>query len=272
MSAAWLKFYPSDWRADPSLRMCSVGARGLWIEMLCVMHEAQPYGYLLVNGRPLTDLQLAALTGVNPQDIPPLKGELEAAGVFSFDGEGRIYSRRMVRDAAKALEDKENGKKGGRPAATPTQGRQGVNPPLNPHRADPENPQKPEARDQIEDTFASQRTAEAVVIDITPLLDDKDKLWSEGLSDLLSIASVPERQARSLIGRWLKMAGEDAAMVLGAIARARDQKIGDPVPWITRFLHIAQKAPHDQASRKDRRDIIGALDRLDERLARYAAE
>ena len=60
----WMKFYPSDWRADPSLRMCSIGARGLWMEMLCVMHEATPYGYLIVNGRALTACQIAGLSGI----------------------------------------------------------------------------------------------------------------------------------------------------------------------------------------------------------------
>jgi len=52
MKQPWLKFFPSDWRADPALRMCSLAARGLWIEMLCLMHEARPHGSLLVNGKP----------------------------------------------------------------------------------------------------------------------------------------------------------------------------------------------------------------------------
>ena len=29
----WLKFYPSDWRADIALRVCSIAARGLYFEM-----------------------------------------------------------------------------------------------------------------------------------------------------------------------------------------------------------------------------------------------
>jgi len=46
----WMKFYPADWRSDPMLRLCSLAARGLWAEMICLMHEAEPYGSLLVNG------------------------------------------------------------------------------------------------------------------------------------------------------------------------------------------------------------------------------
>ena len=45
----WMKFYPADWRADPALRMCSLAARGLWMEMLSIMHEADPRGSLRTN-------------------------------------------------------------------------------------------------------------------------------------------------------------------------------------------------------------------------------
>jgi hypothetical protein len=78
MSAApWMKFYPADWRADQALRVCSLAARGLWMEMLCVMHNAEQYGHLLLNGRPVTDAQLAMLAGTTPDQIPVLLGELE---------------------------------------------------------------------------------------------------------------------------------------------------------------------------------------------------
>ena len=65
MSGPWMKFYPSDWRADPALRMCSLGARGLWAEMMCIMHEAEPYGCLLVNGQAIGEKQ----TGLIGRDI-----------------------------------------------------------------------------------------------------------------------------------------------------------------------------------------------------------
>jgi hypothetical protein len=40
------QFYPGDWLRDMALRSCSMEARGLWIEMLCLMHDAVPYGHL----------------------------------------------------------------------------------------------------------------------------------------------------------------------------------------------------------------------------------
>lgn len=104
----WFKFYPADWRSEPSLRAVSPAARGLWIEMLCLMHEAEPRGHLLLNGRPVTDAQLSALAGV-PLDIAQaLLGELESAGTFSRTRAGVIYSRRMRADTGKSAKQKAN--------------------------------------------------------------------------------------------------------------------------------------------------------------------
>ena len=116
----WLKFYTADWRADPRLRSCSLAARGLWMEMLCLMHEAEPYGHLLINGRPVGDRQLAALCGAVPDELAAAKAELDAAGVFSLGDGGVVFSRRMVRDKAKSDQGREWGKRGGNPALKPT--------------------------------------------------------------------------------------------------------------------------------------------------------
>lgn len=109
------------------LRLCSIAARGLWIEMMCLMHEAQPYGSLLVNGKRIDKRQLASLVGLAEKECSLLLMELEGNGVFSRDEDGTLYSRRMRRDFQKALEDKANGKKGGNPKV-----KVGVNPPVNP--------------------------------------------------------------------------------------------------------------------------------------------
>lgn len=123
MKHPWLKFYPSNWRADPALRMCSLAARGLWMEMLCIMHEAIPRGSLLVNGLPVSGKQLASLCGAPLIETVRLMGELAGSGVFSRETDGTIYSRRMRIDEARAQRDKANGAIGGNPSL-----KQGVNP------------------------------------------------------------------------------------------------------------------------------------------------
>lgn len=98
MSAPWIKFYPRDWRGDHALRAVSIGARGLWIEMLCIMHEADPYGYLLLGDVPITAATLARMVGLFEEDVAALLAELEKASVFGRNRAGVIFSRRMIKD------------------------------------------------------------------------------------------------------------------------------------------------------------------------------
>lgn len=136
----FLKFFPTDHQADAALRTCSLAARGLWVEMLCLMHDAEPYGHLLLQGKEVTPKQLATLAGASPNLVQRLIAELEGRGVFSRTREGVIYSRRMVRDLAKRQADAENGRKGGNPAL-----KGGVNPLYKP-RLKTQNPENPESK------------------------------------------------------------------------------------------------------------------------------
>lgn len=83
--------------------------------MLGLMHEAEPYGHLLLNGRPVPNDVLARLIGVEVRELSGAVKELDRMGVFSRTDAGVIFSRRMVRDETKAKKDKENGGKGGNP-------------------------------------------------------------------------------------------------------------------------------------------------------------
>jgi hypothetical protein len=102
MAHPWLKFYPRDWRGDQALRACSVSARGLWIEMLCIMHEASPYGHLILGGRAVSNDMLARMAGLGVEECGALISELESAGVLSRTRKAIIYSRRMVKDHSRA--------------------------------------------------------------------------------------------------------------------------------------------------------------------------
>ena len=112
----WSKFYWSDWRSDPGLRLCSFAARGLWIDMLCIAAEHDPVGYVALGGKPLDVAQIARMTGGQPREVAKLLLELEANGVFTRDRRGCIYSRRMISDEKRARKSRENGLLGGNPA------------------------------------------------------------------------------------------------------------------------------------------------------------
>jgi hypothetical protein len=84
---------------DPELRAVSPAARGLWIDMLCLMFECDRRGYLQFNnGKIVTAEHLARMTGSSTDDTSRWLQELENSGVFSRTDDGTIFSRRMLRD------------------------------------------------------------------------------------------------------------------------------------------------------------------------------
>lgn len=113
-----LKWYPGDLRRDVALQSCSIAARGLWYELLWVMHDGEPYGHLSVEGNRLSEQQVATLVGVTPSVFRKLSAELLAAGVPSQREDGCWFSRRMVRDEEIRLARANGGKAGGNPALT----------------------------------------------------------------------------------------------------------------------------------------------------------
>jgi len=52
-SKPYQQWFWDDWFSEFSLRLCSLGARGLWIEMLGIMFKAEVRGTLTINRRPV---------------------------------------------------------------------------------------------------------------------------------------------------------------------------------------------------------------------------
>lgn len=109
------QFYPGDWLRDPALRSVSLAARGVWIDLLCLMHESTRRGYLIFpDGSAMKFEHLARIFSVDKRTLRGLIQELESCGVFSREGEV-IYSRRMVRDQQLSEVRRKAGKSGGNP-------------------------------------------------------------------------------------------------------------------------------------------------------------
>ena len=109
------QFYPADWLRDTALRSCSVQSRGLWIDMICYMHEGSPYGYLKVGNKVILPSNLASMTGLTLQEAEGCLKELHDAGVYDIDENGVICSRRMIRDENLRNIRALGGHKGGNP-------------------------------------------------------------------------------------------------------------------------------------------------------------
>jgi hypothetical protein len=139
----WFKFFPGDFQSHTGLRMLGLEARGLCIELLCLMHKGEPRGYLRIKGHSPTSKELAAILGiVRNKDIERLLEQLLKVGVFSRGDDGTIYSPRMVWDEERAAIGREFA--GRRRAAS-----EGVpsGEPLGSPRVGPST-QNPESKDQ----------------------------------------------------------------------------------------------------------------------------
>ena len=109
------QFYPSDWLRDTALRSCSTGARGLWIDMICYMHEGNPYGYMKVGDKVILPDNLARMCGLTASEVEGYLAELKEANVYEVDEFGAIFSRRMIRDENLRMARAAGGKLGGNP-------------------------------------------------------------------------------------------------------------------------------------------------------------
>jgi hypothetical protein len=105
-----IQFYVGDWKKDVGLQSCSIGARGLWFEMLLMMHESPIRGYLMLTDQiPMHDEHIARVAGVDQSLVSHLIEELEQNGVFDYERLqitpdrmiNVIKSRRMVADEQK---------------------------------------------------------------------------------------------------------------------------------------------------------------------------
>lgn len=221
----WSKFYWSDWRNDVNLQSCSLSAQGLWINILALMHSSERIGYLEVSKRAMTAAEIARLLGLRTNRTQRLLDELEKKEVFSRDERGVIYSRRIIREEIQHQRNSENGKKGGNPLLK-RMSKNGQNRTYYEQKEtkiDSNNDDFPYAEEK---NALSPRDKEKEYPD-SPYHKDMDEaenyskklLWSEGILKL-QYFNLPEKQARALIGKWLKMLNHNATVLYRMIDQA----------------------------------------------------
>ncbi len=89
-------FYPGDWLKDPCLSLCSPATRGIWIDVLCCMHELRSGS---LSGTPD---QMARALRCSPTDLHTAVQELHATGaaiVRNGHGVVTLTNRRKEREA-----------------------------------------------------------------------------------------------------------------------------------------------------------------------------
>jgi hypothetical protein len=226
----YLKFFPTDWQGDECVALLSLAARGLWWEMLLIIHKAG--GYLRTNGRALSEPELARMVRADTSEVAALIEELETAGVFSRDDAGTIFSRRILRDLKKAEADKSNGKLGGNPLLKRVvKGRvkRPVNGEVKPHGARPESTSDFLTEEEEGDDRASPRDADgcAVLSAAPPSTDDDKEESQKEIKSLLGRVETefPPLQRNRIVGR-LEVVHDPAAYLHRCLASKgyRDHK------------------------------------------------
>lgn len=238
----WVKFHFGKWRGDPALRMCSLSARGLWIDLLAYMHECDPYGHLVINGNAPTPRQIASLVGMTTEkEVLALVDELSSNGVCSLTDEGVIYSRRMVRDKKTRDEGKVNGLKGGgsprlkgRKAPERTGGYKGDEAPA----LIVEKRREEERREEEKDS-ASLRSAAAGV----PEEDPKDTLWREGVPIVRRLTKSADGSVRRMLGKMVDDAKGDHVMLLDVLRQAETLQPDQPYAWVKGAINARARGP-----------------------------
>ncbi|AMV18235.1 hypothetical protein [Planctomyces sp. SH-PL14] len=108
-----IQFYTGDWKKDPHLSRCRPATRGIWMDILCSIHDARGDG--TVSG---TVEQLSRECRCTPDEMAEAVEDLEQTGAAEVAHEGEIVTvkcRRMARKYRRHRASSENGKMGGRP-------------------------------------------------------------------------------------------------------------------------------------------------------------
>lgn len=227
------QFYPADWRKDPALSACSLAARGLWIELMCIAHESDRYGFLTINGKAMTVAQISRMVGESPNLVSKLIAELDSAGVFSRDEEGSIFSRRMVADEHIRSVRSEAGRLGGNPNLVKQNTKQKDKDLLKQNDKQNLTPSSSSSSSEnLSEANASGGSPPAVEPAPVPLTPD-EIIFTYGLP-MLTNAGIAEKQARSFLGGLRKSHGDTA--LIDKLRECLKTKPLQPLEWLAAAL------------------------------------
>jgi uncharacterized protein YdaU (DUF1376 family) len=106
----YIQFYVGDWLKDPELSMCSPATRGIWIDLICAIHEGNGAGKLVANRQ-----QLSRLCRCTKDEINLALSELantKAADIYEENELVSITCRRIRRAKEISLARQQAGSKG----------------------------------------------------------------------------------------------------------------------------------------------------------------
>jgi len=114
MQMPYQKWFWRDWLADQAILMLTPEHRCIWFEMLGLMASSENPGYLETFGVE-PELFISFQRRIQVKSVTAGMAAIEKLGLFSRDDSGRIFSRRIIREADELQKQLHNGSKGGRP-------------------------------------------------------------------------------------------------------------------------------------------------------------
>jgi hypothetical protein len=112
------QWFWSDWAGDQAVRRLTLAERGLWIDLLALAAVGSPTGYVCDHkGNRLSYEEIARFTNASPTEVESLIAGIVEKGAASRDRTGRLFNRRMVRQAELSVKRKNAGRSGGKATA-----------------------------------------------------------------------------------------------------------------------------------------------------------
>lgn len=256
------QFYPGDWQANSRLRRCTHEEKGLWMDVLCVLHDQDEYG---IARWPLREIAQAVGTTTAKLKALVTKGVLKGADagqacdafVFTPTGSGRKkkdpvtlieaqegplwFSSRMVEDEYKRVIRGEHGdapKPAPDIAPKPTIGADTMPPPdLAPSRAGASSPSSASPKASVSPDGDTGGTP--------PKVTNPDEIIFGYGVPLLTNAGTAEKQARSFLGGLRKEHGDGP--LIDKLRECLKAKPLQPLEWLAAALPPKGSAPKSRA-------------------------
>ncbi len=207
------------------LRRCSIEARGVWIDMLCLMFQCEPRGVLISGSRVWSRDDAADAVVGNRDKVRNCIDELIAKGVCRIrDTDSAMFSARMVADYMELLETR------AADAARQNKKRHGAVTPVS----------RPPSRTELELELESESLGE--VSPKTPLVREARKLSRFTPDDVIRVYEAYPRS----IGRGAALQAIARALVRIANGPA---PLEDPLAWLIARVEAFAKSPAGNAGK-----------------------
>lgn len=273
------QFYPADWQANGNLRRCTHEEKGIWIDVMCLLHDQERYGVIdwsLKEIAQAVGTTVAKLKGLVSKDVfkgadgneecealvyVPRSGRRNGEPVVLIEAQkGPIwYSSRMVRDeyvrqhagASTRFKQSENTESKS-PSHSPSHG-QGEAPSHSPsqRRSDGSTSSSSSSSKNYYETTSPTSPSEPIGSDGKPsngggqkLTDPDEIIFGYGVPLLVQAGST-DKHARSFLGGLRKNHG-DLALIDKLRECLRERPL-QPLEWLAAALPPAGKTKGPKA-------------------------